>query len=205
MVRRRSKKASCKMRKIGGILAGLVLTGIGIFVIIIALSGRVEVADSLKQEKITGTPDMTPAAAAAEVAQAGLPNVAVPTCSVADQPIETGSDAKCFAEYIRIHTLQATQGKTYSEMPRYVGANGVPTNDETQALKNPASGRPQDNPARQIWITSTALQTALNTSYFAERVALFSLVVGICLLLVGIGLIILALAVFGRPARPHRR
>lgn len=48
-----------------------------------------------------------------------------------------------------------------------------------------------DNPEREIWITSTALSTALNTSYFAESVATFAIAVGIALLLIGIGLIVL--------------
>ena len=52
------------------------------------------------------------------------------------------------------------------------------------------------NPARDIWVTETALTTALNTAYFAENVALFSIVVGIALLLVGIGFLVLTL--YGR-------
>jgi multisubunit Na+/H+ antiporter MnhC subunit len=47
-------------------------------------------------------------------------------------------------------------------------------------------------------VTATALSTALNMSYLAERLAIFGVVVGIALLLTGIGLVILAVAVFGR-------
>ena len=47
-------------------------------------------------------------------------------------------------------------------------------------------------------MTETALSTALNVSYMAEQIALFSIVVGIALILTGIGFVILALAVFGR-------
>jgi F0F1-type ATP synthase membrane subunit c/vacuolar-type H+-ATPase subunit K len=50
-------------------------------------------------------------------------------------------------------------------------------------------------------VTETALSTALNVSYMAEQIALFSVVVGIALLLSGIGFIILALAVLGGSAR----
>ena len=39
----------------------------------------------------------------------------------------------------------------------------------------------------------TALTTALNTSFFAERVAYFSIVMGIALLLTGIGFLVLTL------------
>ena len=59
-----------------------------------------------------------------------------------------------------------------------------------QAAKNP-DGSPQSNAARNIWVTETALTTALYTSYFGENVALFAIIVGIALLLVGIGFVVL--------------
>jgi hypothetical protein len=45
-----------------------------------------------------------------------------------------------------------------------------------------------------MWITSTALTTALNTSYFAESVATFVIVMGVALLLTGIGFLVLTIA-----------
>src|SRR5262245_4921178 len=71
------------------------------------------------------------------------------------------------------------------------------TNDEAEAAKD-ESGQPISNPARNIWVTETALATALDMGFMSEMLAIFSIVVGIALLLTGIGLIILALAVFGR-------
>jgi multisubunit Na+/H+ antiporter MnhC subunit len=59
-------------------------------------------------------------------------------------------------------------------------------------------GNPVSNAFRNTWVTETALTTALNTSYMAEQLSIFGMVVGIALLLTGIGLVILALAVFGR-------
>ena len=53
--------------------------------------------------------------------------------------------------------------------------------------------QPVSNGHRDIWVTYTALTTALNTSYMASRLALFSLVTGIALLLSGIGFLILAI------------
>ena len=38
-----------------------------------------------------------------------------------------------------------------------------------------------------MWVTETALTTALNTAYFAESVATFAIVMGVALLLAGIG------------------
>jgi hypothetical protein len=54
-------------------------------------------------------------------------------------------------------------------------------------------------------VTETALTTALNTSYLAEQISLFGVVVGVALLLSGIGFGILALAgaLRGREAMVH--
>jgi hypothetical protein len=51
-----------------------------------------------------------------------------------------------------------------------------------------------DNPARDIWITETALSTALDVGYMADQLSLFSIVIGVALLLAGVGFIVLALA-----------
>ena len=167
---------------LGGVIASAVLIIAGVGSIVIGAVGRADVADKLGQEKITGSPDMTPQAIAKEAGAAGLTDVELPTCSVAGEAIDTGGEAKCFAEYMRIHALEATGGQTYAEMPRFATADGEGTNDEAEAEKRP-DGSPVDNPARTIWVTETALGTALNTSYFAQQVALFSIVMGIALLL----------------------
>jgi hypothetical protein len=48
------------------------------------------------------------------------------------------------------------------------------------------------NPARQIWISETALGTALNTSFFASSVGMFAIVMGAALLLTGGGFLVLS-------------
>ena len=191
---------------IGGLIASIVLIAFGVASIVIGASGHSEVGKDLKREKIEGTPDMTPKATAAATKKAGL-DVELPTCSVAGQTVDNGTRAKCFASYMRIHALEASGGKTYAEMPRFATADGKGTNDPAMATKNPKTGEPMDNPARNVWVTETALGTALNTSYFAQQVSLFSIVMGIALLLSGIGFLVLTLSVLraGRPpgtARP---
>jgi hypothetical protein len=101
---------------------------------------------------------------------------------------------------MRKHTLEATGGKTYAQMPRFLDKTGNGTNDEQAAAVDPKSGEPVANPARNIWVTETALTTALNTSYFAESVATFAIVMGAALLLSGIGFLILTLRVLREPA-----
>jgi hypothetical protein len=178
--------------EMGGVIAGVLLVAFGIGAIGIGFTGRSEVRSNIQREAIVGSPDMTPSAIKSEAAKAGLKNVDLPTCSVAGEAITTGSEAKCFASYMRIHTLEATGGQTYAQMGRFLDANGNQTSDESKAAIDPKTKRPVENLARNIWVTETALTTALNTSFFAERVAMFSIVMGFALLLTGIGFLVLA-------------
>jgi hypothetical protein len=177
--------------KYAGFAASVVLMAFGIGAVVTGIDGRSTVRDSLALEKITGSPDMNPTAIAADAKESGLRGVALPTCSVADKPVNTGGSAKCFASYIRIHALEATGGRTYSEMGQYLTADGKETSDTAAAAKDPETGGPVPNGARNVWVTATALTTALNTSYFAESVALFAIIMGIAMLLTGIGLLVL--------------
>jgi hypothetical protein len=176
----------------GGIAAGIVLVGFGVAAIVLGVNGRSTVHNSLRLEQIVGTPDMTPAAIKAEAQKAGLPaSIKLPTVDVAGKSINTGDRARAFASYMRIHALEATGGHTYAQMPRYASADGKGTNDAAKALQQ--NGRPVDNPARNVWVTETALSTALNTSYMAEQLAIFGIVVGVALLLSGVGFLVLAI------------
>jgi hypothetical protein len=188
-----------KFLNYGGIAASVILIAFGIGAIIVGANGRSTVRDNLAQENIVGSPDMTPKAIAAEAKAAHVTGVDLPTTSVAGQKIDTGARALAFASYMRIHALEASGGKTYSQMPRFATKDGKGTNDATAAIQQ--NGRPADNQARNLWVTETALSTALNTGYFAENVALFSIVMGIALLLTGIGFFVLTLTLLTRPGR----
>jgi hypothetical protein len=155
-------------------------------------------------QQITGTPDMTPKAITAEAKSAGLDmnTTPIPTCSVAGVAITNGDLARCFGEYMRVHTLEATHGYVYSQMgiyqalpttPKSELAPGGGTDNTQYAATDPKTGQPVQNGPRQIWVTYTALTGALNSSYMAEQMANFGLVVGIALLLAGLGFVILSL------------
>jgi hypothetical protein len=92
---------------------------------------------------------------------------------------------------MRKHTLEATEGKTYAQMERFIGKDGKPTSDEKLAAIDEQTGKPVENGLRNMWVNETALTTALNTAYFAESVATFAIVMGIALLLAGIGFAVL--------------
>jgi hypothetical protein len=180
-----------KIFEFGGVAAGIVLIAFGIAAIVLGVNGKNTVGSSLKEQAIVGSPDMTPAGIAAEAKAAGLPaSIKLPTCSVAGLAVDNGTRARCFADYMRIHAYESTGGVPYSQMPRYATADGKGTNDATKALQS--NGQPVDNVARNIWVTETALSTALNVSYMAEQLGNFGIVVGVALLLSGFGFIVLA-------------
>jgi hypothetical protein len=161
------------------------------------------VNDSLKAERITSgaTEGMTPSQIAEDAKAAGLPDsTPLPTCSVEGKDVNSAPRARCFAEYIRVHALEAAGGLTYSELGRYAAADGNPkgTNDAGAAEIDAKTSRPVSNSTRDTWVTATALSTALNVSFMAYNLALFGTVVGIALLLSGIGFIILAVSALGR-------
>src|SRR5689334_13053618 len=113
----------------GGIVASIVLIAFGIGSVYTGFSGRDRVRSDLAREQIVGTPDS----------------------SIPGQLVNTGAKAEAFAKVMRKHTLEATGGKTYAQMPRFMGKNGQPTNDVKAAATDPKSGAPVDNPARGIW------------------------------------------------------
>jgi hypothetical protein len=176
--------------EIGGFVAGAVLIVFGIVAIYMGVDGRNVVRDSIKQEQIFfGTADDPAVAEHAE--------------QWAGEQVLTGDQARAFAKIMRDHALESSEGLTYAQMGRFIAADDPEspkgTSDEEAALKD-ENGNPVANGARNTWITETALSTALNVSYMAEQLSIFGIVVGVALLLTGIGLVILAFAVFGRQA-----
>jgi len=160
-----------KLFRYGGIAASIVLVAFGIGALYMGVNGRGYVRDNLAAEKIVGTDDST----------------------IPGQLVDTGSEAQAFAEVMRKHTLEATGGQTYSEMGRFLDANGKATSDEKAAAIDPKTKQPVENGLRNMWVNETALATALNTAYFAEQVATFAIVMGFALILAGLGFGVLSL------------
>jgi hypothetical protein len=162
---------NAKLFRYAGIAASVILIAFGVGATYMGFDGRDQVRGDLAREQIVGTPDS----------------------SIPGQKVDTGAEAQAFAKVMRKHTLEMTGGQTYAQMGRYLDEAGKPTNDEkTAAVQN---GKPVENPLRQVWVTETALTTALNTAYFAESVATFAIVMGIALLLTGIGFLVVSVRV----------
>ena len=193
-----------RILEIGGVVAGVVLIAFGSAALVLAHNGKNTIASELKFQQITGTPDMTPKAITAEAKAAGLnmSTTPIPSCSVANVAILNGDQARCFGQYMKVHTLEATHGYTYSQMGIYEALPSAPksqlmpgggTDNTEYAAVDPTTHQPVQNASRDIWVTYTSLTGALNASYMAEQMANFGLVVGIALLLSGFGFVILAL------------
>jgi hypothetical protein len=193
-----------KLLEVGGLIAGVVLIAFGVGAIALSVNGKSTIHNNLAAEGIVGTPDMTPTAIKAAAKEAGLDvsKITIPSESVAGLAINNGSRAHSFAQYMRIHALEASGGLPYAAMGRFIAAPTAPksatdgnggTSDPKYALTDPKTKQPVENGARNVWVTETALTTALNLAYTAQQIALFGLVVGIALLLSGVGFLVLAL------------
>lgn len=178
--------------EIGGLLAGAVLILFGIVAIFLGVNGFTTTRDSIKDENIFFSTQEDGDAATDKYASAWY-----------GEQVKTGEQARAFANIMRTHQLERTGGLTYAEMGRFQAAadpaDPKGTSDEEAAAKD-ENGQPISNGARQSWVTAVAITTALNMSYMAEQLSIFGLVVGFALLLTGIGLVIVAVAVFGRRA-----
>ena len=176
--------------RLAGIVAGLVLIAFGIGAVVIGISGR-QGQQRRQREQIVGTPNMKPSLIAAAVKEAGLKDVELPTCDVASKAITNGSEAECFASYMRIHALRPRAARPRADAAvrdrRRQGhqraCRGCQGSKSRPAPKQPRSpGLDQRDRARP----------RRSTPLFASSVVLFAIVMGIALLLGGIGFYVLA-------------
>ena len=99
-----------KLFSLGGIIAGLALVIFGAAAIYMGVDGRTTVRDSLSQEQIS-------------FGAADDPAVAKYASEWAEQPVQTGAQARAFAQIMREHALEGAGGLTYAQMGRFVSAD----------------------------------------------------------------------------------
>jgi hypothetical protein len=159
MALRHGCRATCASRLSAASAAGL---GVGGLVLLaVGLAARRDVARTLARERIAG--------------QGG-------------EPVTSAGAARSLAEAIRTSTLESTGGRTYSETPSYLDADGKPTSDRAHALVDERTGEPVDHPYVRLWLQATTLQTALMQAYLAFRLAELTAGLGAGALVVGAGL-----------------
>ena len=73
------------------------------------------------------------------------------------------------------------------------------------AAKDPKTGAPVANPARETWVTQRALATGLELAFVGEQVSVFAIATGALFVVVGIGLLVMLLVggVLGNPFERH--
>ena len=147
------------------IVVGLAFVGGGGYTIYRGLDARDQVRDELVAQNIT-TPE-----------DASIPNARV----------DDVATARSMADIIDVHARESADGLTYSELGRFMAANGdvAGTNNEADALIGD-DGRPVLNALRNTAFQASALRTSLYTSVMAFEVSTLVLGIGVLLLVLGI-------------------
>lgn len=150
-------------------LFGLVFAGGGVYTMYRGFDARDQVKQELVAQNITTTPD------AQEIAGV-KPGIQV----------NSASRAKAMAKIIDTHARESSGGLTYSEMGRFMAANGdiAGTSDETKALLG-ADGKPVANALRNTAFQASALRTSLYTSVMAFEVSTLVIGLGVLILVLG--------------------
>jgi hypothetical protein len=151
-------------------ILGVVFFAAGGYTLYRGVDAKDQVRDELVAQQIVTTED------------ASIPNARV----------DDAATARSMADVIEKHALEATDGRTYAEMGRFLAADGGDTNDEAAAIKG-ADGKPVANPLRNTAFQASALRTSLYTSVMAFNVA--DLVVGLGLMIMVLGVAVGGLGV----------
>jgi hypothetical protein len=147
------------------VIVGVGFLGGGVFTTLRGLDAKSHVRQELVAQKIT-TPE-----------DASIPNARV----------DDAATAHAMAQIINVHAAEATGGRTYAEMGRFLAADGGDTSDEALALKD-EEGNPVANPLRNVAFQAMALQTSLHASHLAFEVS--NLVIGVGVMVFVLGLLI---------------
>lgn len=136
--------------------SSVLLVMLGIVTTCVGIGGLVFTHSNVVREKIVTPPDAT----------------------LANTHVSGPYTLKVQADIIRVHTLRSTGDQTYAEMPQTVTQldnNGKPIVGK--------DGKPVmiPNMARNIWITSTTLTTALNLGILAYAFSGLLIFLGIVL------------------------
>ena len=155
------------------ILIGVVFFGAGIYTVARGFDAKDQVRTELLAQNIV-TPE-----------DASIPNARV----------DSVGTAKSMAQIIDVHARASADGLTYSEMGRFMSKDGSPagTSDEKEAVINEATGRPVNNPLRDVAFQASSLRTSLFSSVMAFEVA--TLVSGLGLMIMVLGLAVGGLGV----------
>ena len=187
--------------KWGGVVSGGVLVAFGIAVIVLALLGRSTLDDELARQQIIGTPDMSPAGIPPDRGRRpqGRRHPGLRRRRQADRQ----RPARAVLRPVHVHPRARGDRRLRllgdGSVRGQAGSAGGPacagggTNNPEFAQIDPVTKQPASNSARDLWVTETALSTGLNVTFMASLLVLFTLLVGVALLLAGVGFIVIGL------------
>lgn len=104
-------------------------------------------------------------------------NIVTPQdAAIPEAPVRGPLTLKAQTDSMRKHVLRMTDGKTYAEMPRQ-----IPKPDEAGKPVLDKEGKEvmMPNTARDIWVTYTALTTALNLALLSYAFSGMSILIGL--------------------------
>ena len=175
-------KVMKKLFPIALMVLGLVFLGAGVYTVNRGFDAKDQVREELIAQNIV-TPD-----------DASIPNTRV----------DDVATARSMSDIIDVHALEATDGRTYSEMGRFLATDGGDTDDVALAVTG-ADGKPVSNPLRNTAFQASSLRTSLYTSVMAFEVGnlviglgFMVLVLGVAVGGLGVALAGLAIPAFGR-------
>jgi hypothetical protein len=120
-------------------------------------------------------------------------NITTPEdAAIPNARVQDANTAHAMAEIIGVHADEATGGRSYAELGRFLTPDGGDTSDEAAALKD-ENGNPVANPLRDVAFQAATLQSSLHEAHLAYNVS--ELVIGIGAMILVLGLVIGGLGV----------
>ena len=168
------------MKKACGVpllLVSLVLVGMGVYAMGRGFDARDQVRAQLVAEDVT-----TP------------PGASIPNARVDDE-----DTAMAMAQFVDGAIKEATGGRRYDQVSRYLTATGTETDDPAAAAVGP-DGQPVENPLRQAAFEVSTATNGLYTSVMAFHIGELAVGLGVVLLVLGAGVGVVAVALGGLTA-----
>ncbi len=145
------------------LVLGVIFVAAGIYTYLEGRDAKNTVHDQIVAEQITTSPDSS------------IPGVLV----------DDADTAQAQANVIQEHTLKITGGKTYSQLDRFVSADGKGTTSDAKAALIGSDGNPVANPVRNTVFQGDALRTALNEAVIGFKLSDLVMGIGVFMLVIG--------------------
>ena len=156
------------------LLVALALVGLGVYAVDRGFEVRDQIHDQLVAQDVT-----TPAGA-----------------SKPNERVDDGPTALAMAQFVDGAIREATDGRRYDQIPRYLTSTGSETDDPAAAAVGPG-GQPVENPLRATAFEISTATNGLYTAVMAFHIGDVAIGLGIVLLVLGLALGVVGTAFAG--------